>query len=221
MLDLADEEQRFRRIGDFVRQDAEAGLAVGRQLIASAAARERCLGADVLGQLAPIAPAARGQIVSELLAALDPEDEGEVIASLVVALGHAADRRAKGVLISLSGHLASSVRFAVAFALPVLGLDEETMDTLRLLSRDSDPDVRDWATFALAESDLTDEQTREALLARTGDEDDDTRAEAIYGLARRRDPRAGEFVERELASRSVGALILRARDELASGDPEA
>ena len=87
MLDLADEEQRFRRIGDFVRQDAEAALAVGRQLSASTAARERCLGADVLGQLATIAPAARGQIVSDLLAALDPEDEGEVIASLVVGLG--------------------------------------------------------------------------------------------------------------------------------------
>ena len=92
---------------------------------------------------------------------------------------------------------------------------------LRSLSRDSDPDVRDWATFALAESDRTDEHTREALLARTGDEDDDTRAEAIYGLARRRDPRAREFVERALASGPVGALILRARDELASGDPDA
>lgn len=217
LLELADEEQRFGRIGDLVRQDAEAALAVGEHLIASTIAKERSLGADVLGQLAAIAPEARGQIAAGLLAALDPQDEGDVIASFVIALGHAPDPRAKGVLVSLSEHPDSSVRFAVAFALPVPGVDEGTAGILRLLSRDADPDVRDWATFALAESDLTDEETKQALLARAGDTDDDTRAEAIYGLARRRDPRTREFVERELASAPVGALILRARDELASG----
>lgn len=219
MLDMADDEQRFGRIGDFIRLDAEAALMVGQRLIVSTTSAERRLGADLLGQLATISHVDRGQIAADLLAVLDQQDDANVIASLAVALGHAADLRAKGALIGLSEHPESSVRFAVAFALPVLGLDEDTVETLRLLSRDADPDVRDWATFALAESDFTDEQTTHALLTRTADADDDTRAEAIYGLARRCDPRAREFVERELASQQGGELIRRARDELASKAP--
>lgn len=217
LLDLDDDAERFRLIGDFVRQERRVVQAAGEQLIASTSAKERALGADILGQLATVIPPARGEIAAQLLAAMDPKDEGDVVASFAMALGHAGDARARGRLVDLAGHPDSSVRFGVAFALSALGLDAETVAVLHLLANDADADVRDWATFALAESDLRDEETRRTLLARSGDPDRDTRAEAIYGLARRGDPKARELIELELASPSVGALILRARDELEGG----
>ena len=217
LLELDDEKLRFKRIGDFIERDPVLAQTAGKHLVDSTGPRERRLGADVLGQLATMVLGARGQIAGDLLAALDLRDDGDVVASFAIALGHAADPRAKELLIGLSEHPDSSVRFAVAFALPALGLDERTVDALRLLCGDVDPDVRDWATFALAESDATDEKTRRVLLARSRDPDGDTRAEAIYGLARRRDPTARGLIERELASTQVGELILRARDELADG----
>lgn len=214
LLEVEDEEQRFDRIADFVRRDAVVAHAVGQELIDSGEAKERVLGADLLGQVASVVPLAREQIAADLVAAFDPRDEGDVIASFVIGMGHSADPRCKRVLVELAEHSDSRVRFAVAFALPSFGIDEGTGSTLRTLTVDSDPDVRDWATFALAESDLTDEDTLSSLAARTDDPHDDTRAEAIYGLARRRDPRADGLIERELNSSKVGALILRARDEL-------
>lgn len=214
LLEVEDEELRFDRLGDFVRRDAVVAHAVGQELVKSGQAKERVLGADVLGQVANVAPMAREQIAADLVAAFDPRDEGDVVASFATAMGHAADPRCKVVLVELAKHPDSRVRFAVAFALPNLGIDERTASTLRTLTVDPDPDVRDWATFALAESDLADEDTLRSLAARTDDAHDDTRAEAIYGLARRRDPRAAGLVKQEFTSPKVGALIFRARDEL-------
>jgi HEAT repeat protein len=136
------------------------------------------------------------------------------IASIVVALGHTGDERGRDPAVRLSSHADVGIRFAVAFALPSLSLDDVALDALRGLSTDEDDDVRDWATFGLAESDDAGERTIAALRARVVDPHDDTRAEAIYGLARRHQPDAPALVERELALPVHGALIERARDAL-------
>lgn len=214
LLEATDEEQQFDRLADFVRRDAVAAQAVGQELIESAQSKERALGAQLLGQVASVVPTARERIAADLVAAFDPRDAADVVASFAIAMGHAADPRCKGVLVELAEHPDSRVRFSVAFALPILGIDERTASTLRTLTVDPDADVRDWATFALAESDLADEDTLRSLAGRTDDPHDDTRAEAIYGLARRRDPRADGLIKRELTKPKVGALVLRARDEL-------
>jgi HEAT repeat protein len=103
-------------------------------------------------------------------------------------------------VLHLPDHPDADVRFAVAFALPSLDLDDEGLAALRKLSADPDADVRSWATFGLAGSD---EATIDALVARAYDPDEDTRAEGIGGLARRRDPRAVALVDHERAGRAT------------------
>jgi HEAT repeat protein len=59
------------------------------------------------------------------------------------------------------------------------------------LSADSEPKVRDWATFGLARQTEQDfPQLRAALADRLADDDPDTLAEAIHGLAVRGDEQA-------------------------------
>jgi HEAT repeat protein len=214
LLATPDEERRFELLAEFVTGDPQGSTTEGCRLLTSEAAEERELGADLLGQVSTVRPAAVGVITDTLLGRLSGEADAHVVASIVIALGHAGDERASGSVIALADHEDAGVRDAVATALPTLGLDEPALEALRRLSRDTDDDVRDWATFGLAESDANDPATIEALTARSDDAHDDTRAEAIFGLARRHDPRARALVDRELARPVYGTLIERARDEL-------
>jgi HEAT repeat protein len=214
LLAEPDEERRFSLLSDFVTSDSAAALLVGQRLLGSGKAKERELGADLLGQVATVDRNASGRIAEMLLPRLEAEGDPSALQAVGVALGHAGDIRARRALLGLADHPDASVRFAVAFALPSVGLDDEALAALRRLSRDSDDNVRDWATFGLAESEADDAQTRDALAERADDPDDDTRAEGIFGLARRGDSRARMLVDRELRRPYVGALIERAREEL-------
>jgi HEAT repeat protein len=214
LLATSDEERRFALLAAFVTEAPDGAAAEGGRLLTSQEADERELGADLLGQVAAVRPAAARAITDALLGRLEGEADAYVLTSIIIALGHAADERASGSVIALAYHEDAGVRGAVATALPTLGLDEPALEVLRRLSRDAADDVRDWATFGLAESDANDSATVEALAARSDDPHDDTRAEAIFGLARRHDPRARALVDRELARSTYGTLIERARDEL-------
>jgi HEAT repeat protein len=134
-----------------------------------------------------------------------------------VAAGHTQDDRLRPLIIAAAGSASEDVRYSVAFALGLLDLDDGAAAALRALSADPDSDVRDWATFDLAESELSDPETIDALLARVDDSDDDTRAEAIYGLARRQHPRAREFIDQELERTGASTLLSRAEAELVDG----
>jgi hypothetical protein len=72
------------------------------------------------------------------------------------------------------------------------------------LSRDSDAEVRDWATTALAALDADTPVLRAALAERLDDADRDTVAEAAQGLARRQDPWALTALERLLQEDAAG-----------------
>src|SRR5688500_5450727 len=78
------------------------------------------------------------------------------------------------------------------------------------LSRDSDAEVRDWATFALALRDEDDEVTARALLDRIDDPDFDTRCEALWGLARRRDERGLQPLVDALQREAISSLLIEA-----------
>jgi HEAT repeat protein len=213
-LEVAEGDRRFDLIGEFVRQDASMVMSASESLLSSEKANERALGAEILGQLATVASEKRIPAGSALTAVLSTEADPGVIAAIITALGHTGHESATVPVARFSSHEDTAVRFAVAFALPALGMDELSLGTLQVLSKDPDPEVRNWATFGLAESEVNDEATRTALLARIDDPFPDARAEAIYGLARRRDPAARDLVEREMASGNVNELMLRARDEL-------
>lgn len=63
------------------------------------------------------------------------------------------------------------------------------IDTLIELMEDINEDVRDWATFALgSQCDVDFVEVREALRKRLDDPFEDARSEAVWGLARRKDP---------------------------------
>src|SRR3954469_13188899 len=179
----------------------------------SLAVGERCLGADVLGQLG----AAEGQTPAEgpfasaagrvLVRLLEEDDEPAVLASAAIGLGHLRDERAIPRLAALVAHASPEVRRAVVHGL--MGYDDDrAVHALIRLSEDPEASVRDWATFSLGvQIDRDTAELREALAARLEDDDANTRDEAIRGLARRGDARAGEPAPAAPASpRSGGAI---------------
>jgi HEAT repeat protein len=83
------------------------------------------------------------------------------------------------------------------------------------LSADSAEAVRDWATFGLGTCCLSDSpEIRAALVERLEDTDDQTRGEAIFGLAKRKDPRALPAIARELARDEVSGLAIEAAEKM-------
>jgi HEAT repeat protein len=84
------------------------------------------------------------------------------------------------------------------------------------LARDLDRDVRNWATFGIAQqTDLDSPELREALLARATDDDPEIRGEALIGLARRGDARALSLVRKELSGKFHGDWPVEAAGLLA------
>lgn len=176
----------------------------------SFAVGERCLGADVLGQLGAepgASPAestfavASGGVLLALLS--DPDEEPAVLSSAAVGLGHLRDERAIEPLVALASHPSADVRASVVHGL--MGHDDDrAVSALVRLSGDGDGTVRDWATFALGvQIDRDTAEVRDALAARLDDSNEDARAEAIRGLARRRDERA---LDAALAATDSGDL---------------
>jgi HEAT repeat protein len=185
-------------------------------LCSSPEAIPRAVGADILAQLGvrrgvavfPFADESAGPLVA-LLADTEPA----VIASALHALGHLG-RGEPSQLAPLSKHASEDVRHALAYALGGR-TDAISTATLVALSGDVDADTRNWATFALGA--LSDEDTpaiRDALAARLTDPDDEVRAEAIAGLAQRRDERAVLPLLQELGLPEVGSLAIDAAGAL-------
>ncbi len=163
----------------------------------------------------------RPVVLEALLAALAVERIAAPLASIVAALGHIGDPGTLARLFPLADHRSAEVRLAVAFAVATISpqpLAPEARTALIRLSRDTDPEVRDWATFGLGTlSDVDGPDVRAALLARAEDAHHEARAEALFGLAVRRDPRAVPHLIRALQSPLVGGLEVDAA--AAAADP--
>lgn len=193
-----DEDAYWDCVSELHGRAEERTFKLAEVLCDSFASGERCLGADVLAQLGaqPGASAAEspfalraGDVLGRLL---EEDDEPAVVSSAAVGLGHLHDERAIDRLVALASHGNADVRRGVVHGL--MGHDDDrAVAALIALSADSDGDVRDWSTFSLAvQIDRDTADVREALAARLGDDHGDTSAEAIRGLARRRDERALE-----------------------------
>jgi HEAT repeat protein len=125
-------------------------------------------------------------------------------------------------VLDLVGHESADLRWAVAVQLPYLSEDAPSDELIAAaigLTTDLDPDVRDWACFALGQQwrELDTPSIREALAARLDDIDVDTRYEALVGLANRQDQRALPYVRAALSGADVYRLALVAAGAL--GDP--
>jgi HEAT repeat protein len=189
-------------------------LEAAQRLCAGTLAKERALGANILGQLGTPERAFPTECFDCLASMLAQDQDADVLNAIAVAFGHLEDPRCVPLLIPLKSHPDENVRFGLVHGLSGHS-DENAIETLIELSRDDDDDVRDWATFGigtLLSSDTP--EIRAALRARIDDADADTRAEGIVGLARRKDTGITELLKQELSSDSVDYLMIEAAEEL-------
>jgi HEAT repeat protein len=193
-----DDEAYWACVSELHGRLDERTFRLAEVLCDSFATGERCLGADVLGQLGTVdgQTAAEGPFASDsglvLIRMLEENDEPAVLSSAAAGLGHLHDERAIGQLVALAFHGSADVRRGVVHGL--MGHDDDrAVAALIRLSQDPDGSVRDWATFSLGvQIERDTPELREALAARLDDSDFEARSEAILGLAMRGDERALE-----------------------------
>lgn len=152
---------------------------------------------------------------------LSDDEDASVLKSALIALSHQNGIDAIPLAIRYSTHPDSEVRFATVHVLSIHSCHEVPFatETLIRLSNDSSEVVRDWATFALGTLIEWDtKQIRVALASRLQDSDDDTRAEALVGLAQRKDQRVVAALKLELKSDCIGRLVIEAAEPIASNE---
>lgn len=216
-LTQADEEVSGRAIRELHLRGGRDMFELACKLCVSPKARERRVGAAILGQLGAPNPIFPEETLATLLDMLEREQEPEVLNTIAVALGHRRDPRAIEPLVRFKDHPDERVRHGAVFGL-LCQENELAIQTLMELSSDPDTDVRDWATFGLGSQVETDTPAiREALVARLTDEDENVRGEAMVGLARRHDRRMVEPLLTDLEAGWFGSLSTEAAAEI--GDP--
>lgn len=203
--------------------DGRGSLPLGLELIASSDPVEREAGCDLLGHASNQNEGVRVETAAALVALAERESEGCVLWSLVRAIEMTYDQRAVPVLVTLAGHPDAEVRQQVAcsFAGIATGLpDGPDIRALITLTRDRDPEVRNWATFTLGfQCEVDSPAIRAALWERTTDEYPDAREEGIHGLARRHDLRAVPLLA-GLLDNPEGAHVLTFHAAQIMGVPE-
>ena len=225
-----DSHERWHHVVTLHKRGDDESFLAAAELLDSPNPDRRALGADILAQLgaAPGVPVEdrplAGPAFQLLLQRIGMEPHPDVLQSIATAFGHLADPRGIPALHALRSHPNEDVRHAVVFGL--LGEDDAlAVETLVELSRDPDPNLRDWATFGLGtQIERDDPQIREALVARLDDPDDNTRGEALRGLAARGDERAIPRLLMELESHAEledPSLVEEALLALAGRSPDA
>ncbi|HEY3266501.1 MAG TPA: HEAT repeat domain-containing protein [Armatimonadota bacterium] len=197
------------------------------QLCEGAAASDRSLGADILGELGVGEETFYEECFGGLLRLLG-DRRVTVLEAAAFGLYHMHglssmfarkgrdDLRVVGPVAALKDHSSARVRFAAVSGL--MGLpDDGAIQALVELSEDPVTRVRDWATFALGSAieEVDTPGIRDALFRRVHDPDFDTRSEALVGLARRHDPRVLEPLREMLEGDEAGLLALEAAETLA------
>lgn len=181
--------------------------------VSTVPARQR-LGANILGQLGRANGTPFAAVSTPILERLLADADDSVVSCALVALGH-LETGDTARICALAASRSDRVRHSVAWCLGRRD-DARARATLIALSRDVDPDVRDWATFGLGSlSDADSPEIRQALVDRLNDSDADTRAEAMVGLATRGDPRADAAVAAALRDPASGSLVQEAADLIA------
>ena len=138
--------------------------------------------------------------------------------SVLIALSNQNDIDAIPQVVKFSMQPDSDVRHASVHALSGHEVPL-AIETLIQLSNDTCDHVRDWAIFSLGTLiEIDTPQIRKALAARLHDPHDDTRAEAIVGLAQRKDFRVVAALKRELDSDCIGTLVIEAAELIASDE---
>jgi HEAT repeat protein len=161
--------------------------------------KARARGLEVLAQLGEGKPDSERPFLADSVAVgiehLTDRDP-QVLSSAAWALSHLGTPAGVAVLIGLRNHPDAEVRHAIACC-GDLKDHPDAESILISLMEDGNEVVRDWATFAIGTWALVkagtwrwpdSPQIREALKRRLDDPYEEARREAIWGLARRKDP---------------------------------
>jgi hypothetical protein len=152
--------------------------------------RKRARGLNVLAQLGAGKPPPErphhDESVAIAIRHLGDKD-AIVVHAAAWALAHLGGDKAISALISMRDDPDVDVRWAVANGLN--GSERpDAIETIIELMDDPDDNVRDWATFALGtQCDVDSPEIKDALRKRFADRCENARAEAIWGLAQRKD----------------------------------
>ncbi|RKH99947.1 hypothetical protein D7Y15_38095 [Corallococcus sp. AB030] len=202
-------------------RDREELFAAAEQLLRSPSSRERARGAVLFAQAAGHDAKEhrerRARCAEALLAALPTEQAPSVLKAMGYTLGYLEDARALPALRALKDHPDARVREGVARGLMPHHNNSVALQTLMELSRDGDTSVREEVLSGLAlkdEDEVDTPELRDAFLERLSEEDSGIRADALVGLAKRKDPRALEPLRRELAGSEVIVLAVEAAQAL-------
>lgn len=175
--------------------------------------RERVVGLDVLAQLGCSEGICHDERVSIALSHMTDEDS-RVVVSAAYALSHLGGDRAVSALVGVKRHPDSAVRHAVAVG---MGGEKrpDAIQALIELIKDEDEDVRNWATFGLGTQSVSEDspEIRQALRGGLSDSFEEACDEAIWGLAKRRDPQALEILIQRLEADSW-----KSGDEMAAAE---
>jgi hypothetical protein len=160
-------------------------------LAQSGIAKEQLIGIEILSQLgAPPRPFLKPTL-KLFFGLLRTENKPRVLSTVLYGLGHnnksISDRETK-LLCTFKNHKYAEVREGLTFALG--GKDSEVaIETLIELSKDRIDWIRDWATFGIgSQTEIDNEKVRKTLWERVNDKYISAREEAIFGLAKRKDP---------------------------------
>jgi HEAT repeat protein len=180
---------------------------------------KRARGAAVLAQLGKTAEHPKNKFPEEsfnvVAAMAESEKHIEALSSAIHALGHIGAPRAIPLLVRYSTHPESEIRFAVACACGSFAGESPIVVVLLELMRDSDEDVRDWATFGLGTlSTIDTPEIRDAFADHLNDSSSDVVDEALAGLAQRRDPRALPLILERLRQPEVDNLTLESAGKM-------
>lgn len=219
-----DSDDAWKAVSELQLLGTQAVLERAIALTSSENAYYRARGADILGQLGVKSGTRSTSFIQQRLKALldllQRETDPLPLSSAISALGHVDELEGIEEILRFRHHPSVEVRWHVASALR--GRDKpEIVETLIELMQDSEPTIRDWATFGLGtQTNADSDHVREALLQRTTDIDQDTREEAIYGLAKRKDQRAIAPLLIALGEPEYGSRMIEAASELLDHGPD-
>lgn len=186
------------------------------KLSRSACSIERAVAASMLAQLGVSRRVYQPECQQILRRMLEIEKDEATLDAVICSLGHQCPPDLPNLLSRYISHPNSEMRWRVTWALGHHDSDL-SIEHLLKLSRDEDPNVRDWATFALGNSVRNSPEILQALFDRVSDPDCDTRGEALCGLVRLHHPDVAAMIERELnTSEQISNFTLDAAELLAA-----
>lgn len=187
-------------IGTLRRRASKDIYSIAKELVKSSDKKRKIIGINIFAQFG-YPRKHKKQILNVYFKLLKEETDIYVVSAVLHGIGHNNDNLSEeriNTICRYHSHRSATVRFSLTLALCGVS-NGNAIDTLILLSRDKDIDVRDWATFGIGSDTNADSSTiREALWERVTDTDSNTRQEAIIGLAIRKDKRVKEFLIEEL-----------------------